>query len=56
MVVQGYNPRTNKVETGGSEVWGQPWLHSEFQASLSYIEKPYLKKTKNNKKTAFSKA
>jgi hypothetical protein len=31
-------------------VRGQPGLHSEFQDSQGYVEKPCLKKSKTNKK------
>jgi hypothetical protein len=31
------HPRTQEVEAGGSEVQGDPWLHSEFKTSLEYI-------------------
>lgn len=29
------NPRSWELETGGSGVQGQPWLHIELEASLS---------------------
>ena len=35
-------PSTWKGKTGGSEVQGHPGLHSEFEASLSYL-RPALK-------------
>jgi hypothetical protein len=39
-----FNPSTQDVEAGGSlRVGGQPELHSEFQASQSYIVRSYLK-------------
>jgi hypothetical protein len=31
------DPSTQEAETGGSRVWGQSGLHSDFQASLDYI-------------------
>jgi hypothetical protein len=44
-VVHDYNPSTPEVEVGGFQVWGQPGLHNEFEASLYYIVKPCLKQT-----------
>jgi hypothetical protein len=38
------NPNAWEEEARGSQVWGQPDLYSEFQASLHYIERPCLKK------------
>lgn len=32
-----YNPSTQGEEAGGSEVHGQPWVQSQFEASLSQI-------------------
>lgn len=31
------NPSTGKGEAGGSEIEGQPQLHSRFEASLGYM-------------------
>lgn len=31
------NPSTGKQEVGGSEIEGQPQLHSRFEASLGYV-------------------
>lgn len=39
-----------RAETEGSEVWGHPWLHSEFKAMLGYM-RPYL--NKENRKWNF---
>jgi hypothetical protein len=38
VVVRACNPCTWVTETGGSWVWGQPRLCSEFQASMNYID------------------
>jgi hypothetical protein len=38
MVAQVCNPRNWEAEAGGSQVQGQPELHSEFQAKLDYIK------------------
>lgn len=32
-----YNPSTQEVEAGGSEVEGYPWLRIKFQDRLSYM-------------------
>lgn len=43
--VHAFNARTREAETHGSLwVWGHPSLHSKFQDSQGYVEKPYLKK------------
>jgi hypothetical protein len=39
-----YNSSTRENEAGELEVTGQPRLYSEFEASLGYIVKPFLKK------------
>lgn len=41
MVVQGYNPSTWKVESGGSGVQNHPLLWSELEASPGCMS-PYL--------------
>jgi hypothetical protein len=46
MVICTYTPHTWEVEAGRSQVQDQPGLHSEFQANLSYIANPVLKKKK----------
>jgi hypothetical protein len=46
MLTHVYNLNTHEAETKGSRVQGQPGVHSKFQASLSYIVKPYVKKKK----------
>lgn len=38
---------TRVVEEGGSEVQGQPWLHSKFKVSLEYLG-PSLKLNKQH--------
>jgi hypothetical protein len=38
------NPSTRKTEAWGSQVQGQTRLHSKFQASLSNLAGPFLKK------------
>lgn len=45
MVIHAFNLSIRETEAGGP-LWipGQSSLHSEFQASQSYIAKPYLKK------------
>jgi hypothetical protein len=43
-VVHACNPNTLEFEARGSQVQGQPEIHSEFQVSLSYIVRPCLKK------------
>ena len=49
-----FNPSTLEAEAGES-LWvqGQPGLHSEFQDSLGYTEKPCLKTKQNKTKTKF---
>jgi hypothetical protein len=42
------SPGTQEAEAGKSQVQDQPKLHSEFKASLGYIARPCLKKTKQN--------
>jgi hypothetical protein len=50
MEVHASNPRTEEREAGRLWVYGQPGLHSELEARLSYIVKAYLKnKTKQKK-------
>ena len=46
-----FSPSTQEAEAGGA-LWvqGQPGLQSEFQDSLAYTEKPWLKKPKKKKK------
>jgi hypothetical protein len=46
MVGHACSHSTRKSETEGWQVQGQPGLHSEFQASLSNVAMPCLKKTK----------
>jgi hypothetical protein len=51
VVTHNFNPNTHESEACGSLwVWGQPDLHSEFQASQSYIVRPCLKIQNNIKK------
>jgi hypothetical protein len=48
------SPSTPEKEAGGSRIWGQSSLHSKYQASLDYLTRPCLKKTKSkqtNKQT-----
>ena len=52
VVVHTFNPNAQEAEAGRTLwVWGQPSLHSKFQHSQDYIEKPSLEKpkTQNNK-------
>jgi hypothetical protein len=44
------NPSTQKAETGGSRVPGQPGLHYKLEASQTYIARPYLKKENGGRK------
>lgn len=44
MVVLTFNPSTGAEAGGNRWVQGQPDLQYEFQGSQGYIEKPYLKK------------
>lgn len=44
------NRSTQEAEAGRR---GQPALHSEFQASQSYVVRPYLKKKRNEKAQLF---
>lgn len=37
---------THKVDKGGAEVRGHPWLHSKLEASLGHM-RPFLKQNKN---------
>jgi hypothetical protein len=39
------NISTQEIEAGGLGVQGQPWLYSEFLASLGDTMKPYKKKS-----------
>ena len=43
LIAQSCNPNTREVEAGGSEVQGQPQLHTESDASLDYTD-PVLEK------------
>jgi hypothetical protein len=43
MVAHSCNPSTQEAKAGGLRIWGQPGLHSEFQAILGYIARPRLK-------------
>lgn len=43
-----HNPSTEEVETGGLEVQAYPWRHSEYKASLGFIQ-TCLKKKKSIK-------
>jgi hypothetical protein len=54
IVVHAYNPSTQEVEAGGSQVQGQLGLHQEFKASQGYIAKVSLKRTKTTKQTPHS--
>jgi hypothetical protein len=49
VVVHAFNPSTWEAEAGEFLSRGQPGLHSEFQDSQGYAEKPCLNKTKQNK-------
>jgi hypothetical protein len=46
MVVFTCNPRIQETEAKGSRIEGQLGLHSEFQANLDYLVRPYLKRNK----------
>lgn len=35
MVAHAYNPRTQEVEAGGSELQGHPQLHSKFEVRVT---------------------
>lgn len=48
MVVHGYNSGSWKVQAGGSEAEGHPWLPSQFQASLGY-SRLWLNKAKQTR-------
>ena len=37
LVTHAYNPSTQEMEAGGSEVQSPPQLHSKFEASLGYM-------------------
>jgi hypothetical protein len=30
MVAYAFNPNFQEAKAGGSQVWGQPWLHSDI--------------------------
>lgn len=49
MVIHICDPSTWEVKARGSEVQHQPWLHIDFEASLSYI-RTCLKISKAKKK------
>jgi hypothetical protein len=40
------NVKSLEMEAGGLWIWGQPQLHSKFEASLDYLVRPSLKKQK----------
>jgi hypothetical protein len=42
------NPSTEEAEAWGLQVWGQPRLHSKFEANLGYRERPSQKPDNNN--------
>jgi hypothetical protein len=44
MLVHANNPSTWEAEAGGSQVQGQPRLHSDLKASLCFIVGLCLKK------------
>jgi hypothetical protein len=44
MAVQGHNPSTQKAEAGGSQVLGQPGLHSKTYLKTK-TEKEEIKET-----------
>jgi hypothetical protein len=46
--VHASNPSTWEAENGGYGVQGHPGLHSEFEGSLGYIKRSYLKKKKSS--------
>jgi hypothetical protein len=48
--IQAYNPGTWKAEAGELQ-GGQPELHNELQATLSYLEDPVSKTKPNQNKT-----
>ena len=51
MVAHSFNPIIWKAEAGRSlGVWSQTGLHSKFQESQNYVQKPCLKKNKNKTK------
>jgi hypothetical protein len=43
MVVHSVIPATQEAKAGGSQVQGQPELHSKFQASLCWVTRSCLK-------------
>jgi hypothetical protein len=49
VVAHTFNPSTWEAEKVDFWVWGQPGLQSEFQHNQGCIEKPGLKKPKQNK-------
>jgi hypothetical protein len=49
MAIQACNPSIQQAEAGGSQVQGQPGVHSQFKASLGYTVRSVSKtKTKTN--------
>jgi hypothetical protein len=54
MVVHACNLSTQDAEAGEFLIWGQSELHSEYEVSLDYKARLYLKKTKQNKKPGAS--
>jgi hypothetical protein len=48
-VAHTFNPSTRRQRQADFWVRGQPGLHSEFQDSQGYTEKPCLEKQKNKK-------
>lgn len=46
VVAHALHPSTQKVETGVSEVQGDPWLGSKFKVTVGHARGPYLKKGK----------
>jgi hypothetical protein len=52
VVAHALNPNTWEAEAGGFLSLRQPGLHSEFQDSQGYTEKPYLENKKKIPKVA----
>lgn len=49
-MAQAFNPSTQAAEVGGSLNSRPAGLHSEFQYSKNYMERPHLKRTRKIKK------